>query len=119
MINREGTKKILKFTIITFIVLIVVGYSLFASHSLISGPEIIITEPQNGVTIATSSVIVKGIASRIQDITLNGRPVFIDEKGNFTETILLFPGYNVSLFSAKDKFNRTTEYKLELVYKDK
>ena len=119
MINREGTKKIIKATLIVIAIVIVIGYSLYASHSLISGPEIIINEPINGSTISTSSVTVKGQAIRIQDISLNGRPIFVDEHGNFNETILLAPGYNISQFLAKDKFNRTTEYKLELVYKDK
>jgi hypothetical protein len=119
MINREGTKKIIKIAGVTFVVLIVLGYALVTSHSFISGPEIVIYEPVNGSALATSSVMIKGAALRIQDITLNGRPILIDEKGNFNETLLLSPGYNVSLFSAKDKFDRTTEYKLELVYKDK
>ena len=119
MINREGTKKILKIVGITVAVLIVVGYGLFASNSFISGPEIVVTEPATGSVIATSTVIVKGTALRIQEITLNGRPIFVDENGNFSETVLLAKGYNVSLLSATDKFNRTTEYKLELVYKDK
>jgi hypothetical protein len=119
MINREGTKKILKIIGIAIIVIIVLGYGLFTSHSFISGPKITIYEPINGSTISTSSVEIKGTAQRIQDVTLNGRAIFIDDKGNFNETILLAPGYNVSLFFAKDKFNRTTEYKLELVYKDK
>jgi hypothetical protein len=55
----------------------------------------------------------------IQNITLNNKPLLIDKDGNFTETLLLFPGYNVSVISANDKFKRTTEYKMELVYQDK
>jgi hypothetical protein len=117
--NREGVKKILKVLTISLIVAIVVGYSYFASRDFILGPELIITEPVNGSTLSTSTVILKGQALRIQDITLNNRPILIDEQGNFTETILLFPGYNVSLISAQDKFDRTIEYKLELVYQDK
>jgi hypothetical protein len=116
MINRDGTKKILKIGGLVIIILIIVGYSLFESNSLIKGPEIIVFEPQSGSLIATSSVMIKGQALRIQDISLNGRPILIDKEGNFNETVLLSPGYNASLLSAKDKFNRTIEYKLELVY---
>lgn len=116
MINRDGTKKIFKIGIISIIALLVLGYALFTSHSLIAGPEIIVSEPISGSTIATSSVIVKGIVLRIQDITLNGRPILIDKQGNFSETLLLAEGYNAFQLFAKDKFNRTTEYKLELVY---
>lgn len=119
MINRGGTKKIVRAAVIVIIASIVFGYAYFASRDYILGPQIIISEPMNGATVATSTVIIKGRALRIQDIVLNNRPILIDEKGNFTETLLLFPGYNVSLISAHDKFNRTIEYKLELVYQDK
>jgi heat shock protein HtpX len=33
--------------------------------------------------------------------------------------LYVLPGYNVSVISANDKFKRTTEYKMELVYQDK
>lgn len=117
MINREGVKKLFKISSILIIILIIVGYTLFTSHSFIAGPEIILTTPTSGSTIATSSVEVVGIAYRIQDITLNGKPILVDKEGNFKEIIVLAPGYNIFLFNAHDKFGRTTEYKLELVYK--
>lgn len=118
MINREGTKKIVRTSIISTIILMVLGYAYFGSMDYINGPEIIISEPVNGSTISTSTVIIKGRALHIQNITLNNRPIIIDEHGNFSETLLLFPGYNISLFSANDKFKRTIEYKLELVYQE-
>ena len=119
MINREGTKKILRTLILASIVCIVTGYAYFASRDYILGPRIVISEPINGSTHSTSTVLIRCQALRIQDITLNNRPILIDEQGNFSETLLLFPGYNVSLISAQDKFDRTIEYKLELVYQDK
>lgn len=116
MINRDATKRILKIISIAIIILIIIAYALFESHSLIEGPEIIIFEPKSGSLITTSSTNIIGQAFRIQEIRLNGRPILIDQDGNFNETILLAPGYNSSLFFAKDKFDRTIEYKLELVY---
>jgi hypothetical protein len=117
MLNRDGIKKILQITIITVLAVIVIIYSFLSFKDYIYGPQIIIYYPENGSTIATSTVIIKGRVLHIQDILLNNRPILIDKQGNFSETLLLFPGYNVSIFSAKDKFDRTTEYKLELVYK--
>jgi hypothetical protein len=116
MINRDDTKKIIKIAGLIVVLLFIIAYALFESNSLIKGPEIILTSPHSGDVFSTSSVNVKGMALRIQDITLNGRPILIDQSGNFEETLLLAPGYNVSLFRAKDKFNRTIEYKFELVY---
>lgn len=117
MINRNGIKKILRAVIILIIILTVLGYAYFASHNFVNGPEIIVIEPKSGTSTTTSSIKIIGKALRIQDITLNGRPIIIDDKGNFDENLILAPGYNVSLLSAHDKFGRTTEYKIDLVYK--
>jgi capsule polysaccharide export protein KpsE/RkpR len=117
MINREGVKKLFKISSLVIIILIIIIYTLFTSHSFIAGPEIIILEPISGSTIATSSIEVTGISHRIKEITLNGKPIIVDKEGNFKEIIVLNDGYNASLLKATDKFGRTTEYKLELVYK--
>lgn len=118
MNNRDGIKKILKIIVSITVVAIIVGYSYFAFSDYINGPDIIITYPENGSTITTSTVVLRGQALRIQDITINNRPILVDEQGNFKESVLLFHGYNAILIYAKDKFGRTTEYKMELVYQD-
>ena len=119
MINRDGTQKLLKIALFTGVTLIVLLYIYTASKDYLNGPRINLTYPENGSTIATSTVIIKGQVLHIQDVTINGRPIQIDTQGNFTEPLLLFPGYNVAVISAKDRFKRITEYKLELVYQDK
>ncbi|MDO8430429.1 MAG: hypothetical protein Q7S72_00350 [Candidatus Taylorbacteria bacterium] len=117
MINRDGTKKILQIILGILVLAVVMVYSYLSFKDYINGPKITIAEPINGSTISSSTIIIKGQVLHIQDITLNNRPLFIDKQGNFKETLLLFPGYNVSLLQAHDKFGRTIEYKLELVYK--
>lgn len=117
MINRDGIKKILKSILFILIIIVVIGYSFFSFRDYISGPKITVTYPENGSTIATSTVEVRGQALHIRDITINNKPIVIDKLGNFVYTLVLFPGYNSTLIFAKDKFNRITEYKLELVYK--
>ena len=94
---------------------IVVGYAGFAFRDIVRGPSIIITEPINGETFATSSVELRGISERAQFISLNGKPILIDENGAFSEIIVLSSGYNVSIVEARDKFGHTATQKLELV----
>ncbi len=117
--NRDGVKKIIKIGTFMIVTSIVIVYIYFSFRDYASGPEIFVSEPVNGSLMSTSTVTIKGRAQHIQNITLNNKPLLIDKDGNFSETLLLFPGYNVSVISANDKFKRTTEYKMELVYQDK
>lgn len=116
MITRHGIKKIVRTLLVTLGVLIVVGYGIFAFHDLLLGPDIVVLEPKNGSSFTSPSIKIKGIVYRIQDITLNDRHITIDDKGNFSEPALLAPGYNVFTLTAHDKFGRSKDYRLELVY---
>lgn len=116
MLTRYSTKKILRSTIFTLVAFIVIGYTLFATHDVILGPSLTITEPTNGSSFTTPSVKIKGFVKRIQDISLNGRSITIDNAGNFSESVLLAPGYNIYTFNIKDKFGRNKEYRLEYTY---
>jgi hypothetical protein len=118
--NRETIKRLLVVVVIVAIAGVIVAYSYYASHGIIEGPTIVVTSPAAGETsFATSSVTIKGVATRTQSITLNGRPILIDQAGNFLETIILFPGYNVETLSGVDKFGHTTTVSLPLVYTPK
>ena len=120
MLTRYATKKIIRAAVFTFAILILAGYATFAMHDFILGPSLTVIEPANGSTFsdpAVKSIKIKGVVKRIQDISLNGRSITIDDKGNFDETVLLAPGYNVFTFVVKDKFGRSREYRLEYTYK--
>lgn len=93
-----------------------VTYGLYQARNLIGGPSIIIESPKRGSVITTSRVNIVGTAEQVTYITLNERPIFIDESGAFEETTLLAPGYNVIELSVRDRFERTHRELLELVY---
>jgi hypothetical protein len=116
MITRYGIHRLLKITAYLVVILIVLGYAFFASHDFITGPTIEVFEPKNGTSFTDSSIHIKGNVQRIQEITLNGRPITIDDKGNFNEAALLSPGYNIFELQAHDKFGRSKDVRLELVY---
>ena len=117
MTTRGEIKKLLKVSIIALVSLIVISYAIFASHDFIVGPYLVVSEPVNGSTFSEPKINIIGVTKRIQDISLNGRSITIDEEGNFKETTILAPGYNIFTLIAKDKFERQEEYRLELIYK--
>lgn len=64
-------------------------------------------------------VTIKGVAEKATHLTINGREIFIDKKGNFSEVVSLLPGYSVINLNAEDKFGKTAEKKFELVREEK
>jgi hypothetical protein len=58
---------------------------------------------------------IRGKAEKANYIALNGREIFIDKEGNFSETISILPGFSVVTIDAKDKFGKQAEKKFEIV----
>jgi hypothetical protein len=60
---------------------------------------------------------VVGEAKNVSYLSLNGRQIFTDESGTFSEKLLLPYGYTIMTLKARDRFGRSRTYTLELVYK--
>lgn len=105
---------------VSIVVLVAIGlgmYAYFQSREYFRGPVLTVTEPINGSLSTTSLVVVMGSARNASFLTLNGRPIFTDEQGRFTESLLLQNGYNIMTLEAKDRFGHSAEKRIELVYK--
>jgi hypothetical protein len=63
-------------------------------------------------------VEVKGNARNAIYLSLNGREIYIDKDGTFTEPVALLPGLSVVTLDAQDKFGKTFEKKFEVVYEE-
>jgi len=101
---------------LTAATLIFIGaYGLARSWNLLSGPEIIITAPADGLSLDDDFIQLIGEARRISTLSLNGRQIFTNQVGAFRESLLLLPGYNIIRLEAKDKFGRRVERHLTLV----
>ena len=75
----------------------------------------IVAKIENGNTSTLTQV--KGNAKNAKYLSLNGREIFIDKEGNFSETIALIPGLSVVTLNAEDKFGKYAEKKFEVMYK--
>ncbi len=114
--NRGTNQKLFTAIIVAVIAggLLYFIYKTFQAY--FSGPNITVTEPADYSAFSTSTATIVGTAQRVQDITLDGRSIIIDNKGNFSEIILLVPGYNIETLAAHDQFGHMTQKRLELVY---
>jgi len=114
--ERHTVTKILRYSTIGLLGLVILSYASYQSQNLIKGPVITITEPQNGLSFSQSLIEIDGKTTNVTTIDLDGRPIFVDEKGNFKEKYLLSPGYNIITITASDKFGRSAQKTLELIY---
>ena len=114
---RSNFRKTIGIWIFVIICFIVLGYGYFEARNIINGPQISIKNPQNGMTLDNPLVTIMGSARNVAFISLNDRQIYVDDKGYFDEPILLSPGYNMIRLNVKDKFGRSRQNILELVYK--
>lgn len=113
----KNPKTYLKFTLIGIFAIIILGYALFQARNIISGPVVKIQTPKNGISLEHSLMNIEGVAKNISYISMNDRQIFTDDKGEFSEKLLLSYGYNIITIKARDRFGQETEETLELIYK--
>lgn len=91
----------------------IIGVFGFEKMSFVfSGVKIEATmEKQENSSLAT----IKGNASKAVYLSLNGREIFIEKNGDFSESIAMLPGFSIVTLNAKDKFGKTAEKKFEIV----
>ncbi len=95
-------------------VLCILGYAYFEFHPLLLGPLITVTTPTNGATVTAALIDVTGTAKNISAISLNGRPIVVDEQGHFSEKTSIPKGYAMLTLIAQDRFGRVVTQTLEL-----
>ena len=109
----------LKKSLITLTVLFVVGYGVFNSRFIIQGPEISIEQidkDSNTIVTQDKTLFLKGKVLHSSFISINGRPIFIDEAGQFNEKLLLSSGVSIIDIYAKDKFGKEVRKKIDVLY---
>ncbi len=94
---------------------LVLVYVAYQARFLIQGPRLyLIEEP---ASVQNSQVVhMRGKASNISTISLNGRQIFTDKTGYFDEALVLENGYTIATIQATDRYGRHTSIVKEFVY---
>ncbi len=95
------------------LVITLVVYIYLQSRDYILGPKIYVRYPPENASVFGPSVEIRGETKRINSISLNEKPIFVNSEGKFKEKLLLPDGYNIIKFEAKDRFGKRTEKLLE------
>ena len=104
-----------KFVLIAVVVGFLGIYFLYQARGYLLGPRITLDSPAPGEIIHNSYLKVEGQALNVSSLSLNGRQIFTDERGFFSEGLLLARGYNIIELTATDKFSRVRKEKREVI----
>jgi len=113
---QTDIKKIIKITSLSIFIIFIIIFTYSRSKDLVRGVEIKDVNIVDGVKVIDNIINITGNAKNANNLTLDGRVISVDLKGNFNETLALLPGYNIVNIKAEDEFGNVDEknYKLML-----
>jgi hypothetical protein len=113
--TRTSLLRLIK--ILTAIILggLIISYATWRSLNYARGPQVEVYEPVHGSATASSTVVIRGQATRVNNLTINGMPMYISEDGYFGNILVVFPGTNIITLVGYDQFDRKTEKTLEII----
>ena len=110
-----NARDFIKIGVIVGVIIVIAGYSYYRVRNLISGPIIEIISPIDGSLVKNSLVEVVGITKNISKITLNGRPITVDQAGKFGEQLVVPEGYNIISVEGTDRFGKKKSKTIKIV----
>ncbi|MBI2086846.1 MAG: Ig-like domain-containing protein [Candidatus Zambryskibacteria bacterium] len=96
--------------------LIFAGYVLFQARYLILGPQVWIDSPQDGAVVSEPVIAISGRARNAAWISLDGRQIFTDEKGLWSEKLILAEGLSIMTARVRDRFGRETSKNIRIIF---
>lgn len=105
--------RITRILLITFFA-VIVFYAYYEGRGLLSGP--VIDVHNRVMEVSDPFITIEGTAQRIATLSMNGGAIPVTEEGVYSEPYLLSPGYNRIVLSARDRYGKTTERIIEIIY---
>jgi hypothetical protein len=92
---------------IFIVLLLLAGYGVVKAVPLLEGPELTLTSPVEGQSFSDHFVTVSGVAAHTENLSMNGAPLLIDEKGAFSTVLVLPQGGAILSLTATDRFGKS------------
>lgn len=90
--------------IVAAIFLCIAAYALFQARFVLLGPRLAFTSHTDGQTAEEALIILEGTAKNVSHLSLNGRQIFTNQEGVWSERFLLSEGSNTVTLQARDRF---------------
>lgn len=98
------------------VIVLIVALAFANMRDSIFGAPFRVSVAENGTTVSTSFLPISGSAKHARDILINGRSIALDRSGNFSDAVILSPGYNTIAVSLKDQFGKEKMQTYQFVY---
>jgi hypothetical protein len=108
----------IRFIIAAVILTGIGGYAFYESRNIRTGPVITVETPATGSVSNSAITLIKGSVENSVRLKMNDRDIAVDEHRVFNEKFVLSDGSNVVKISAEDRFGRTTETLVEILYNE-
>ncbi|HSE57000.1 MAG TPA: hypothetical protein VLB02_02870 [Candidatus Paceibacterota bacterium] len=92
-----------------------IGIIFYNTRDIMFGAPLTVKTITDGMTLSDTYLAIAGTAAHAQILLLNGREIYTNRKGEFSEPVLLVPGYNVIEVQMTDRFGKTNTKSYELV----
>jgi hypothetical protein len=86
------------------------GLVIYNIKDMIFGAPLTVHTIADGSTVSNPYVAITGSSKHAQSITINGRPIGVNDQGQFADGVILSPGYNIVEVAETDQFGKTKEY---------
>jgi Glucodextranase, domain B len=106
---HDTLKSKLKITGLAILFMIILGYTWYRTKDLIVGVRLHVSGIVDYESRTDPHITLSGNALHATKLLINGRTIFITKGGDFTEDLLLLPGYNIIEVQATDKFGKSKE----------
>ncbi|MCC6198934.1 hypothetical protein IT401_01865 [Candidatus Nomurabacteria bacterium] len=86
------------------------------SRDILFGTPLSVQIASDGTTLNDGFLPFSGNAGHARTLSVNGRPLTIDREGNFSDGLLLSPGYNVVEVASENQFGKQSVRTYHLVF---
>ena len=118
ILQKKGLKKIISNIVIFGFFLFIIIYGISKTRLISQGVNLSVEGIENGKLYETGILEIKGNALRAKHLLINGRELNINQEGDFLDSLVLSPGYNIITISAEDKFGKVTKKVYEVMRKE-
>ncbi|MBP6857984.1 MAG: hypothetical protein KBC11_02200 [Candidatus Pacebacteria bacterium] len=105
----------IKKIIITTAFIGVFGLVFYNTKDLFFGSNFSVQTAQNGSTVSNAFLPISGKTKHTTTIDINGRTIAMDKNGNFSDGVILSPGYNIVEIIQRDRFGKERQKTIQLV----